>query len=156
MILIAALCSSAAATALWLPGRADGQNDRTSPTAGTLPRPIVDTHQLMELFNKPLYSYLKESMQQQPTDDKGWKTIQERGFQAAEVMNLVAIRERESDERAAWDRHVRTAQQAGLQLADAAKARDWQQTRSAYEGLIRNCNQCHQKIAPDHAPQVQP
>jgi hypothetical protein len=145
--------------ASWNPDPVAGQQDsqkRRTQSHGTLPQPIVDTHQLMELFNKPLYQHLKQAMQQQPADDEGWDTIEERGLQAAEVMNLVAIRERDEAEQSKWQRHVQTAQQAGLKLTEAAKSRDWEQTQAAYQGLIRNCNTCHQQIAPDHAPQIQP
>jgi hypothetical protein len=156
---MAGLLALWAVIARWSPGPVagqQGQQARANEVQGRLPQPIVDTHQLMELFNKPLYQHLKEAMQQQPANDAGWQTLEERGLQAAEVMNLVAIREREESEQAQWQRGVQTAQQAGLQLTEAAKSRDWEQTRTAYQGLIRNCNECHRQIAPDHAPQIQP
>ncbi|MCA9108434.1 MAG: hypothetical protein KDA52_00685 [Planctomycetaceae bacterium] len=123
---------------------------------GTLPQPVVDTHHLMELFNQPVYKYLKEAMHEEPSDDDGWSTLQDRGLQAAEVMNLVAIRNDEESDHPSWEKHLRSAQQAGLELSEAAKSMDWEGTRQAYQALIRNCNDCHQDVAPDHAPQVTP
>ena len=140
------------------PEAADGEPQQRAPAqqGQKLPQPIVDTHDLMELFNKPLYQYLKEAMKQEPADDKGWKTIEERGLQTAEVMNLVAIRKLSGVSGEDWQRHVRTGQQAGLQLAEVAKSRNWNQTQEAYRGVIRNCNDCHQQVAPEEAPQIQP
>jgi hypothetical protein len=121
-----------------------------------LPRPIVDTHELMEMFNEPLYHKLKDLVGSQPTDKKGWAQIQEEALRAAEIVNLVAIRERAEGQEQKWQRLTKEAQVAALKLADAAKGRNWKSTTSAYRSLILNCNDCHQAIAPDHAPELEP
>jgi hypothetical protein len=158
LIVVATAAAMTVATNHRDPKAADGEPRRSvsAKPGQKLPQPIVDTHDLMELFNKPLYQYLKEAMNQEPADEKGWKTIEERGLQTAEVMNLVAIRELSGTSAEDWQRHVRTGQQAGLQLAKVAKTRNWNQTQEAYRGVIRNCNDCHQQVAPEEAPQIQP
>lgn len=117
-----------------------------------LPRPVMDTHDLMNLFNKPLYQQLKQKMQQEPSDEPQWKKIADRGWQAAEVANLVALREDQPQ----WRQLSARLQQAGVGLAEAAKAGDIQATRQAYSHLIERCNACHRTVAADHAPQLMP
>jgi hypothetical protein len=117
-----------------------------------LPHPVVDAHQLMSLFNRPLFVLLKGTMQKSEEDQQYWNTVNERGLQAAEVANLVAMR-RDNPQ---WHQHAASLQQAGIRLAEAAKNQDSAQTKEAYQGLIARCNACHQAFAPGHAPQLQP
>ena len=131
-----------------------GDEQRPRP-GGELPSPVVDTHHLMELFNQELYKLLKQEMQREPADSEAWKTIRNRGLQAAEVANLVAIRDRaEGDNR--WQRLSGGVQRAGIGLAEAAKAENFERTRQAYRQLIESCNACHQTMAPEHAPTLEP
>lgn len=116
------------------------------------PQPVVDTHHLMSLFNRPLYQRLKDEMQQQPADEKAWATLSDRGLQAAEVANLVAMRKDQQQ----WRRLAGDLQTAGVQLSKAAKSQDWQATQSAYRSVVQRCNACHSTVAPDHAPQLSP
>ena len=134
---------------------ADGENT-AGDTAHELPRPILDMHHLMELFNEPYYERLKEEMQTQPKDDRGWKHLVERGQQGAEIINLVAIREMGDEHKQIWPDLTRTAQKAALDFADAAKTKNWEQTREAYVGLVKNCNDCHEKLGGGHAPVLEP
>jgi hypothetical protein len=120
-----------------------------------LPRPIVNTHDLMALFNKPLYTLLKEEMGKQPRDQDAWKTIFERGLQAAEVANLIALRKAPPEHADDWQELARDVQLAGLALASAAKAQDSEKTASGFERLRVNCNNCHEKVAPNKAPRLE-
>jgi hypothetical protein len=124
------------------------------------PRPLppaagVDVPGLMRLFNKPLYVSLKETMVQQPADQKGWDDLRARGLQSAEIANLIALRPVEP-QRAAWVQGAAEMQRAGIAFADAAKARQWDAARQAYAGLVQSCNNCHKARAPDKAPQLKP
>jgi hypothetical protein len=119
------------------------------------PRPIVDTHDLMHLFNKPVYEFLKEAMQQEPADEQGWRTVQERGLQVAEVMNLVALRA-DSEKVPQWTQLAASVQQKGQQIADAGRRQNWRAATRAYQGVIEGCNNCHQRVAPEKAPVLQP
>jgi hypothetical protein len=119
------------------------------------PTPIVEVPVLMQLFNKPLYTGLKQEMAQQPANEEQWKNLAARGLQAAEIANLVALRKGEGPD----DPILRGAtelQRAGIALADAAKGQQWEATVQAYQGLVQRCNNCHQALAPDEAPQLQP
>ena len=155
------MLASAVAVAVLLGGWAIGaahedEHDLPKHAPEKRPAPVVGIHELMELFNEPLYELLKEEMQRKPSDNKGWNTIRDRGLQAAEVINLVAIRKVGREHQQDWPELNRTAQQAGLDLAHAAAAKDWPKTQAAYQALIKNCNDCHEKVAPDHAPILEP
>ena len=126
--------------------------DSQAKPAQQIPQAVVDTHDLMELFNQPLYRYLQKAMQQEPTDDQGWQTIRQRGLQAAEVANLVALR-KDSQQ---WQQLAGKLQQAGIDLAKAAEGQDFGKTQQAYRTLIERCNACHQTMAPQRAPQLEP
>ena len=109
----------------------------------------------MRLFNKQVYEYLQPEMEEQPSDEEGWKTIEERGLQTAEVANLVALRPVQPPIEQ-WLQAAGNLQAAGIALAEAAKTRDWQKTTQAYQGLIQRCNDCHQARAPGKAPVIKP
>jgi hypothetical protein len=117
-----------------------------------LPAPVVDTHELMELFNEPLYKHLKADIASEPADAKAWNHLKHHGIEAAEIANLIAIRKVENMPK--WDAMSRGAQQSGIDLARAAESHDWNKTKSAYEALIKNCNDCHTASGDDHAPQL--
>ncbi len=122
-----------------------------------LPTPVVDTHELMEVFYERLYEHLKADMTAEPADKKAWSHLKHHGFEAAELANLVAIRTVEDDAlRAKWAGLSRDGQQAGLDLAAAATAKDWPKTQAAYQSLVKNCNACHEASGDDHAPQLEP
>jgi hypothetical protein len=120
-----------------------------------LPAPILDVPDLMRLFNKPLYLGLKETMAQQPANEQQWQELTGRGLQAAEIANLIALRKVEGP-REPLLQGAAELQRAGIALADAAKGQQWEATVQAYQGLIQGCNNCHQTLAPDKAPQLKP
>lgn len=116
-----------------------------------LPQPIVDTHDLMDLFNRPLYKQLKAEMQAS-ADQKNWQAISDRGWQTAEVANLVAMRRDQPQ----WRQLAADLQDAGMRLGKAARAEDEAQTTEAYRAVIERCNACHQTVAPARAPTLEP
>jgi hypothetical protein len=117
-----------------------------------LPTAVVDTHELMELFNEPLYKHLKADMETEPADKKAWNHLKHHGIEAAEIANLIAIRK--VDDAAKWDPLARGAQQAGLDFARAAGSQDWAKTKSTYQAHINNCNECHKAFGKEKAPQL--
>ncbi|MFH5804487.1 hypothetical protein [Alienimonas sp. DA493] len=127
---------------------------KTAPQ--TLPAPVVDMHELMELFNEPLYKSLKKKVAEEPGDARAWSGIEHDALAGAEIINLAAIREIGDEHKAAWPELTRSAQQAALDLAHAADAKDWSRTQAAWKALVANCNDCHQKVAPDAAPMLKP
>ena len=152
---VTVLAGSMAVSLAWSAGEKEAHEvPRQAPSKR--PAPIVDIHELMEIFNEPLYERMQEAMQKEPGGNKEWNRLKDAGFEAAEIINLVAIREMGDEHRAVWPELNRTAQQASLDFAHAAAAKDWAKTQKAYRALIENCNDCHQKVAPDHAPTLEP
>ena len=129
--------------------------EKSAPKA-KLPQPVVNTHELMEIFNEDLHDTLKEKMAQEPKTAREWKLLKRQGYRAAEIANLVSMREAEGGDEKLWQELSNEAQQAGINLAEAAKKKDWAATKTAYQGLIQNCNTCHQKTDPAHAPKIEP
>jgi hypothetical protein len=120
------------------------------------PHPVVDAHELMELFGEPIQEHLKSEVDKAGArDGKGWSTLGDRGLQVAEFANLIALRE-QTENRAKWIDQCAQLQQAGLQLAETAKAKNAEQIRPAYLAIIKSCNDCHSDFDPDHAPQIEP
>ena len=122
-----------------------------------LPRPVVDTHHLMELFNQPLYDLLHQEVQRvdQP-QEKTWETIGDRGLQAAEVANLISMRQYKNADQNQWRELASHLQQAGIDLAEAAKEQNAGRVKTAYVELIGRCNACHNTMAPERAPDLKP
>lgn len=118
-----------------------------------VPTPVVETKILMGLFNKQLYMHLKEEMTEQPTDEKAWIALEQRGLQTAEIANLVAIRPAEPPLEQ-WLQGAANLQLAGINFTEAAKTRNWEATVTAYRGILQRCNECHRARAPDRAPQI--
>ena len=138
-----------------VPGQAAPAAQAARPAQGQPPTPVVDVPGLMRLFNKPLYMSMKKKMSQQPAGAEEWSEIEASGLQAAEIANLVALR-RVPQAQAEVLRGAAALQRAGTDLADAAKAQQWDRAQQAYRGVVQACNTCHQTLAPDHAPQLRP
>lgn len=138
-----------------VPDAVRGGDEPKQQERARLPMPVVDTHHLMELFNQELYQLLRQEMERGPSGDKWWETVHDRGLQAAEVANLVAIRER-GDNDPRWTRFSAQLQQAGKSLAEAAETQNLERTREAWRGLVQRCNACHSTMAPEHAPELKP
>lgn len=145
-VLIGLICLAAAF--------ADGKGDFKA--SSDLPHAVVDTHELMEIFNEALYKDLKEKLAKKPENARDWKLLMRQGYRAAEVANLVAMRNPEGEHQKLWQELTVQSQKAGVDLAEAAKKQDWPAAQSAYQAVIKNCNACHQQVDPDHAPMIMP
>lgn len=136
---------------------ASAQTEKPQPKAGAkLPQPVVDAHELMEIFSEPLYEDLKAKMAKKPENDRAWKLLGREGYRAAEIANLIAMREQAEEHVKIWAKEASDAQKGGIDLASAAKNKDWAAAQSAYKFIIQSCNSCHQQVAPDHAPKIAP
>lgn len=120
-----------------------------------LPQPVVDTHELMEIFSEPLHDDLKEKMAKPPENPRAWKLLARQGYRAAEIANLISMRERSDEHAKIWQKEASDAQQGGIDLANAAKKQDWTAAQTAYKSIIKSCNSCHQHVDPDHAPKIE-
>jgi len=119
-------------------------------------RPIADTHHLMELFNEPLYEYLKKGLEQQPADDRAWTGVAQNATRVAEITNLVMIRKRGEDQPKVWRTKATTVRQVALDLQQQAENQNLEASREAFRQLVQSCNDCHSTFARGHAPQLKP
>ena len=127
--------------------------DSTNPDqSNAMPHPLVNTHELMELFNEPLYKSLQKTLRSTPQDDQ-WDSVQEDAMRLAEVANLISIRDR-SDQQPRWNTLAKGLQESAQRLAVAADGKDYESSRAIYMATIKQCNQCHQEIEPGAAPQI--
>jgi hypothetical protein len=135
---------------------ASAQNEKPAQfqASSKLPHAVVDTHELMEIFNKSLHKDLKEKMAKAPDTPRGWKLLGRDGYRAAEIANLIMLRKPE-EHGELWVELTVQAQKVGVELGDAAKKQDWPAAQAAYKAIINNCNACHQKFEPDHAPKIE-
>jgi cytochrome c556 len=134
---------------------ASAQASAQAQSQGKLPGPVLNTHELMERFNKPNFQSLKKLMAEPPADEDAWEAIEEQAADLAELANLVAIREVE-EKRDQWLKYAAQVQQNALQLADHAKNQDLEGIQEAYQQTVQSCNDCHMEFEPMHAPELEP
>jgi hypothetical protein len=110
----------------------------------TTPVPVdTSMHDFMEgVFQGP-YRRLKPAIAAEPKDNAGWKVVRSEALILAEGGNLLLLRkpEKEGDKWAAMSVAVRDA---GAELVQAARMKDFAGSRKAYEKMIDRCNACHQ------------
>lgn len=164
----AAAAGSIALAATWILGLGTSPAQQPEPThpghqhapaaqqaasdASPLPRPVVETHDLMNLFSKQLYQYMRRDVHRIGRGEVSWPSIADRGLQTAEVANLIAMRQQDPK----WLELSADLQRAGLALNQAAKRQNADQVVAAYRQVIARCNGCHEVMAPEHAPQLEP
>ncbi len=117
-----------------------------------LPRPVVNTHVLMERFHEDYYEALHEAIKQEPADRAGWRAIEHNAVRVAEASNLVAIREVPAEKKEKWLQLTAMNQQAAMDLYAAARAKKFEDAKKAYAAVIESCNACHKQMDPDEAP----
>lgn len=122
-----------------------------------LPTAVTNTHELMEILYEPTFERLKKDMAAQPTERRGWSRIKHDAVGVAELANLTAIREvKDQSKQTTWLELCRGSQQASLDLAAAANAKDWAKAQSSFQAVVANCNACHKASGSEHAPEIEP
>jgi hypothetical protein len=133
----------------------------SSSTAGRLfaedsrgPVPLVEAHEVMELFFEHEFETLKELMQKEPTKRNDWKGIFNGALELAEAHNLLFFRDdedyMETDE---WITLTVAGRDAALAIATSVKARDFSVIKSKYSAMVKSCNACHEEFQGDE-PEV--
>ncbi len=161
VVLLFQMLQSQAQQAPPSPPRAGGQDaaQHSEPPraqAATLPHPVLDVPGLMRTFNGPLYRRLHELMQRAPQNEEQWNDIQYESLRAAEIANLIVIRQVPPKIVPTVMEHATELQKAGLDLDRAARSHNPQETSQSYQRLVQTCNACHKALAPDKAPQLVP
>lgn len=111
------------------------------------PQPVEkDMHEFMEYVFQPTYKRLKLVMATAPADNAAWKGIKADSLILAEGGNLLLSRAPEKDA-AAWNEISAAVREAGGQLYQAAKKKDYAAARPHYELMLKKCNACHDQFA---------
>jgi hypothetical protein len=123
----------------------------------SFPKAVVDTHELMNLFNKPAYKELTSLLSQENAtlDSDQWMKVSNEAHRVSEIANLIAIRD-DASEFKQWNEHAQQLQQSAMVLAKAADQRNDMEVRNAFRAMVGNCNACHQSTKPDEAPMLEP
>ena len=117
----------------------------TEPAKATTKPVPVSMHDFMEgVFQSP-YKRLKTAMAAEPKDAAGWKAIRSDALILAEGGNLLLMRLPEKDANL-WTKHSVDSRDAGAELVKAAKEKDFQGAKKAYEAMLNHCNACHKKF----------
>jgi Cytochrome C' len=103
-------------------------------------------HEFMEYYFQPTYLRLKPVMAAAPADNAGWRAIKADSLILAEGGNLLLLRTPLRDP-AKWNASSVAVREAAGQLYKAAKKRDFDASRKAYEAMLTNCNSCHKQFA---------
>ena len=143
----------AAMAGFWLASESAAQNRSES---AKLPRPVVNTHVLMERFQEPLFEALSQAVKQEPRERMQWRALEQNAIRAAEIANLTAIREVPPADRNAWLQLCAVNQSSAQELAAAAKATNYESTKKAWGRFVEACNACHKRFEPEHAPILEP
>lgn len=105
-----------------------------------------DMHEFMEYVFEPSYKRLKAAMAAAPADNNGWKVIKAESLTLAESANLLLHRI-PKDDGAAWSEQAIAVRDLGGQFYKAAKQKDFPAAREHYQGMLKNCNRCHEQFA---------
>ncbi len=118
------------------------------------PIPLVETHEVMELFFENEFETLKAFMQKEPTKRSEWKGIFNGANELAEAHNLLFFRDdeeyMETDE---WITLTVAGRDSTLAVATSVKARDFSVIKSKYSAMVKSCNACHEEFQGDE-PEV--
>ena len=105
-----------------------------------------DPHEFMEYAFEPFFHALKDSLSTAPKDRAAWKPVKANALILAENGNLLMLRA-PKEESAAWNQLSADLREAGRELYQAAKQRDYKLARPRYEAFVAKCNACHEKFA---------
>jgi hypothetical protein len=111
------------------------------------PLPVEkDMHEFMEYVFQPTFKRLKPLMAAEPKENAGWKGIKADALSLAEAGNLLLSRGPEKD-REKWSEWSVAVREAGGLLYQAAKKKDYAESRKQYEAMLVKCNACHTHFA---------
>ena len=118
----------------------------TQPTAAEEVVPVEDSmHEFMEYVFQPTYKRLKVSMAAAPADNNGWNAVKSDALILAESCNLLLGRKPDNDGDD-WVKHAIASKNAGAELYQAARAKNYEAASTSYRKMLDNCNACHRQL----------
>ena len=119
--------------------------------------PLVTGYELMEIIYKPFMEQLKESVAAEPEKRRGWQAIYKNSLALGEASALNLTRNDE-DYMATpeWKELTLAVRALNVEIAEAAKKKDFPGVTEKYLALVKSCNECHTKFAEEDAPTIEP
>jgi hypothetical protein len=107
------------------------------------PKPVAAVGAIMRGINRPNFSWLEYQLQRQPRDADTWGRVEDEALVLTEAGNLLMMRPPRSGEARAWLDRADGLRNAGIALAQAAQARNFDRCRNNLIRLSDACNRCH-------------
>lgn len=105
---------------------------------------VAETRLLMEGLARANFSGLNRLLSEKPTQIETWQFVRGQALLIAETGNLLMLRPPKT--RAAqdlWMSRAAELRSAGVELAKAAGAKDYAESRARVANLANACNRCH-------------
>ncbi len=119
--------------------------------------PLVTGYELMEIFYEPYMDQLKAAVAVEPDKRRGWQDIYKNSLALGELAALNLSRNDE-DYMATpeWKDLNLATRTLNVEIAEAAKNKDFATVTAKYQALVQSCNACHTKFAAEDAPTIEP
>jgi hypothetical protein len=106
--------------------------------------PVAETRLLMEGLAHANFRGIERLLQQKPADAQTWTFARGQALLIAETGNLLMLRPPKSQGQPVWFERATELRASAQQLAKAAGAQDYEQSRAGLISLAATCNRCHQ------------
>jgi hypothetical protein len=130
-------------TALGACARHEPAQTNVAPAAPAF-KPIASVKQVMQGITIPASNAVFAVAGQAPADDAGWQAVEASAMAVAESGNLLLMSPRAVDE-GEWKQYALALVDAGAKAAEAARAKNADQTSTAGDDMYNVCEQCHAK-----------
>lgn len=126
-----------------------GREDR-APTSAPTPAPaptfkaVASVKQVMQGITIPASNAVFAVAGQAPADDAAWQAVEASALAVAESGNLLLMSPRAVDDQD-WQQYALALVDVGAKAAEAARAKNADQTSTAGDDMYNVCEQCHAK-----------
>ncbi|HEY8538053.1 MAG TPA: hypothetical protein VIL28_04240 [Steroidobacteraceae bacterium] len=110
-------------------------------------KPVATAKQIMQGITIPASNIVFAVAGEAPADDQAWQNVEASALAVAESGNLLLMQPRAVDEQE-WRQYALALVDAGARAAEAARAKDVEQTSAAGDAMYEVCEQCHAKYLP--------
>ena len=107
-------------------------------------KPIATVKQVMQGITIPASNAVFAVAGQAPADDAAWQAVEASAMAVAESGNLLLMSPRAVAEQE-WTQYAVALIDAGAKAAEAARAKNADQTSTAGDDMYNVCEQCHAK-----------
>ncbi len=110
-------------------------------------RPVASVKQVMLGITIPASNVVFAVAGEAPADELAWQSVEASALAVAESGNLMLMKPRLIDSQE-WQQYSLALVEVGARAAEAARARDVEQTSLAGDEMYQVCEDCHAKYLP--------